>query len=196
MDKDGRAAAAAVLWAIAEISGNVYDAYDTVTTVLDPNASARDKTLSVTGMMLGVMLPGSGYGAVAKAAAKKADDVVDGIRAAQRADDGIRAATRTVDELSQAAGTVDKSGLSSAGRALQKHGGREGSAFPAVKGSKEAINKQAQNVVDEILTNPKSTQTSRHHARFGQVLEIKSPDGRGLRYDSSGKLIGFLEPNQ
>ncbi len=85
-------------------------------------------------------------------------------------------------------------GLTAAGRALQKHGGREGSAFPAAKGNPLSINQQGQHVVDDILTTPGSTMTTRHYARFGEVTEVRAPDGRGLRYGSDGKFIGFLEP--
>nr|WP_272884265.1 hemagglutinin repeat-containing protein [Stutzerimonas stutzeri] len=108
--------------------------------------------------------------------------------------EGAKGIGRSVDELSQAAATADRGGLSAAGRALQKHGGREGSAFPAAKGNPLSINQQGQHVVDDILTTPGSTMTTRHHARFGEVTEIRAPDGRGLRYGSDGKFIGFLEP--
>ncbi|RQF75807.1 two-partner secretion system putative hemagglutinin TpsA2 [Pseudomonas aeruginosa] len=107
---------------------------------------------------------------------------------------GVKGVGRSVDELSQAAATADRGGLTAAGRALQKHGGREGSAFPAAKGNPLSINQQGQHVVDDILTTPGSTMTTRHHARFGEVTEVRAPDGRGLRYGSDGKFIGFLEP--
>ncbi|WP_312244769.1 DUF637 domain-containing protein [Stutzerimonas nitrititolerans] len=107
---------------------------------------------------------------------------------------GAKGVGRSVDELSQAAATADRGGLTAAGRALQKHGGREGSAFPAAKGNPLSINQQGQHVVDDILTTPGSTMTTRHHARFGEVTEVRAPDGRGLRYGPDGKLIGFLEP--
>lgn len=51
-------------------------------------------------------------------------------------------------------------------------------------------------VVGDILTSPGASTTQRHHARFGEVIEIRSPDGRGLRFDSDGRFIGFLEPPQ
>lgn len=105
-----------------------------------------------------------------------------------------KGASRSLDELSQAAMAADRGGLTSAGRALQKHGGREGSAFPGVTGGPGAINKQGQFVVDDILTSPGSTNVTRNHARFGEVTEIRAPDGRGVRYGPDGKFIGFLEP--
>ncbi|MFC3944978.1 hypothetical protein HX857_14335 [Pseudomonas gingeri] len=107
-------------------------------------------------------------------------------------------AGKIIDDLSSAGKMLDpadKSGqLSLAGRALQKHGSREGSAFPSVKGSPSEINAQGQKIADEILNNPASTITYKDTGRFGKVMDIVAPDGRGLRYDASGKFIGLLEP--
>ncbi|MBX8547547.1 hemagglutinin repeat-containing protein [Pseudomonas cichorii] len=107
-------------------------------------------------------------------------------------------AGKSIDELSNAGKVLDpadKSGqLSLAGRALQKHGSREGSAFPSVKGSPSEINAQGQKIADEILNNPASTVTHKDTGRFGKVMDIVAPDGRGLRYDANGKFIGLLEP--
>ena len=100
------------------------------------------------------------------------------------------------DELSQAAAAADRGGLTAAGRALQKHGDREGSAFPAAKGNPLSVNQQGQHAVDDILTSPGSTTVTRNHARFGQVTEVRAPDGRGVRYGADGKFIGFMEPNK
>jgi RHS repeat-associated protein len=99
----------------------------------------------------------------------------------------------TADKLLQAANSMERGGLTAAGRALQKHGGRAGSAFPAATGNAASINQQGLNTVREVLTNPNRIVT-RHHARFGNVTEIRAPDGRGLRFSSDGKFIGFLEP--
>jgi filamentous hemagglutinin len=105
---------------------------------------------------------------------------------------------KAIDDLSRAGKMLDpadKSGqLSLAGRALQKHGTREGSAFPSVKGSPSEINAQGQKIADDILSNPASTVTYKDTGRFGRVMDIVAPDGRGLRYDASGKFIGLLEP--
>ncbi len=100
----------------------------------------------------------------------------------------------SLDDLSRAAGALDRGGLSAAGRQLQKHGSRSGSAFPGARGNPAAINRQAQDIVDELLTTPGTSSVTRHHARFGDVLEIRAPDGRGLRYGADGKFFGFLEP--
>jgi filamentous hemagglutinin len=77
---------------------------------------------------------------------------------------------------------------------LHKHGNRPGSAFPQPKGSPSDINKAGQAIVDDILTHPDSTIEMADSSRFGQVREVRAPDGRGLRYDTNNILIGFLEP--
>lgn len=86
-----------------------------------------------------------------------------------------------------------KNGLTVAARALQKHGAREGSAFPAARGTADAINRQASQIVRDIIRSSGGS-TVRPTARFGRVTEFRAPDGRGVRYGSDGKFIGFLEP--
>ncbi|WP_373745616.1 MafB family polymorphic toxin [Neisseria dentiae] len=100
------------------------------------------------------------------------------------------------DELKNSAKEIDRGGLTIAGRALQKHGNREGSAFPRAQGNPTSVNLQAEKVVNDILNNPNTISTQRNTGRFGKVTDIVAPDGRGLRYDSNGKLIGFLEPKK
>ncbi|MFO6297982.1 hypothetical protein [Rahnella selenatireducens] len=100
----------------------------------------------------------------------------------------------TIEQLSDGAKILDKGDLTQAGRALQKHGGRVGSVFPSVKGNTLAINEQGQSIVDNILNDTGKTVLQSNTGRFGQVTDIIATDGRGLRYDLEGKLIGFLEP--
>lgn len=83
---------------------------------------------------------------------------------------------------------------SQAGYALQKHGNRVGSIFPPAKGNAVAINGQGREIVDNILNDTGKTVLQSNTGRFGQVTDIIATDGRGLRYDLNGKLIGFLEP--
>ena len=97
----------------------------------------------------------------------------------------------SLDDLSKAAGEPDRNGLTKAGRSLQKHGGRPGSAFPSVSGHTN-LNKTAQDVVDDILTTPGAIHEPN---RFGGV-DIRVPGGRQVRYDGSGKFMGFLEPKR
>jgi RHS repeat-associated protein len=97
--------------------------------------------------------------------------------------------------LTQAGKAADKGGLTVAGRALQKHGSREGSTFPKATGNQSDINNQAEIVLSNIINHPDATFTVRHHARFGEILDIKIPGGQGARFTGDGKtFIGFIEP--
>lgn len=100
----------------------------------------------------------------------------------------------TIDDLSKGASVMDKAGLTKAGRALQKHGDRAGSIFPKATGDAASKNAQGQQVVDNILNDSTKTIVQQNTGRFGQVIDIVSPNGLGIRYDSDGTLIGFLEP--
>jgi hypothetical protein len=122
--------------------------------------------------------------------ALKQRDRATSLQQIQRVQDG--APQLTNDQLAAGASLPDRGGLTLAGRALQKHGNRPGSAFQRAQGNAAAINAAAQAVVDEILNT--GIRAARHHARFGEIIEVHAPDGRGLRFDSTGKLIGFLEP--
>ncbi|WP_165604030.1 hemagglutinin repeat-containing protein [Saliniramus fredricksonii] len=84
--------------------------------------------------------------------------------------------------------------LTKAGRALQKHGGRQGSVFPEISGGPAQINIEGKKIVREILNNPNSSIKERLTGRFGPVLEVRAPDNRGLRFSTNGEFIGFLEP--
>lgn len=101
-----------------------------------------------------------------------------------------------VNGLSQAASAPDKGGFTAAGRSLTKHGAgaRIGnSKFPAAKGSPSQINQMAQEIVDEILTDPGSVFKNSYRGRFGDTLEITAPNGRGLVFDANGKFLFFKE---
>lgn len=104
----------------------------------------------------------------------------------------------SIDELSDGAKHTDpaskKGDLTLVGRALQKHGSREGSVFPSAKGNPSAINEQGQTIVDSILNDPNKSVIQSNTSRYGQVTDVISPSGCGLRYDAQSKLIGFLEP--
>jgi hypothetical protein len=104
----------------------------------------------------------------------------------------IIALKRLFDKLKDAASKFDRNGLTSAGRAYQKHMNRPGSAYPQVPQNPNSLNSTGQQVVDEILTNPGSTVRTN---RLGGV-DVKAPDGRGIRYNQDGSFRGFLEPNK
>ena len=84
--------------------------------------------------------------------------------------------------------------LSAAGRALAKHGGRPGSAFPAATGSQAAISEQAGLIVRNILQNQTRRIEFLSPRLKMQVVDIYDGTGRGLRYSKDGDFIGFLEP--
>ena len=87
---------------------------------------------------------------------------------------------------------ADKSGeLTKAGRAQQKHGDREGSAFDPAKGTPEDKNRQGQETVCCIVNSP--TRTDEPNQRGGTDVRER-PDGRGARFDRDGRFTGFIEP--
>ncbi|WP_340067362.1 RHS repeat-associated core domain-containing protein [Ascidiimonas aurantiaca] len=96
--------------------------------------------------------------------------------------------------LLKVATLLDKGGLTKIGRALQKHGSRAGSKFPKVTGNQASINAQGEQILSNILNNPASTTTTRHHARFGDILEVMAPNGQGARFSADGEtFIGLIE---
>ncbi|WP_175545858.1 DUF6443 domain-containing protein [Sinomicrobium oceani] len=96
--------------------------------------------------------------------------------------------------LIRVAKILNKGGLTKIGRALQKHGSRVGSKFPQATGNPATINAQGEKILNEILNNPGSTATTRHHARFGDIVEIVAPNGQGARFSKDGKtFIGLIE---
>ncbi|MCY2964001.1 MAG: polymorphic toxin-type HINT domain-containing protein, partial [Planctomycetota bacterium] len=101
--------------------------------------------------------------------------------------------TRT--DLSSSAGASTSGGkVSNAARAIDKHSPRPTSVWPKLKGDAASRNKMAQDMIDDILTDPKSATRTRHHARYGDIIEVVGPDGRGLRFTNNGTFIGVLEP--
>ncbi|WBM76118.1 hypothetical protein [Saprospira grandis] len=102
----------------------------------------------------------------------------------------------SIEKLQRAGKQIDKGGqLTKAGRGLQKHGSREGSVFPPAKGSPKQINEQGEKILTKILLQKDAVRTTRHHARFGDILDIRIPGGMGARFSSDGKkFITFLEP--
>lgn len=61
-------------WALAEIGLSAYDAYQTGSTLVNPNASLNEKAVSVGGFAAGLALPGGGYGTGGKKALEIAEN--------------------------------------------------------------------------------------------------------------------------
>lgn len=103
--------------------------------------------------------------------------------------------TAPIGEMSHSGTFHDRGGISKAGRALEKKAGRVGSVFPNPKGTPYERSLQGQQVLDEILNHPGKRISCEYRARFGEVIEIWHPDGRGAIFTRDGKkMIGFLEP--
>lgn len=103
-----------------------------------------------------------------------------------------------LDTLSRGANASSKNGFTNAGRALQKHANRRGSFWqkylPTNKSSAE-YNRIGQEIVDDILTDPKSTFVVKTHngqGYGGWVTFVTDSQGRQIWFDAFGKLIGFL----
>lgn len=97
--------------------------------------------------------------------------------------------------LAEAAPEPDRGGLTRAGRSLHKKGSRPSSVYPPPAGGPEGLNRTAQEIVEAILDDPGAELVRERRPRFGAVLEVWAPDGRGLRYSDDGRFfIGFLEP--
>lgn len=119
----------------------------------------------------------------------------DRVRATKGAPPAARVAA-SVDDVSRSAASpysATSPGLSRAGQSLSKHQ-RRGGPYPPATGRPEAISRQAEDVVDEVLTNPQSSFTTRQTGRFGEVVDVQVPGGPGVRYSERNGFLHFLEP--
>jgi hypothetical protein len=103
---------------------------------------------------------------------------------------GSGLAARGAGALSKAGQVLDRGGLTKAGRALEKHGGRTGSVFPQATGNVAAKNTQGQVALDDILGNVSKTSPN----KFGGHDYFGGSRGGGARFDADGNFTGFLEP--
>lgn len=144
--------------------------------------------------LIGMAIPGGGWRRGVKEGLEEGLERVVKKNIDEIVERGARVLGHNLDDLSRAAGAMDKNGLTVAGRALQKHSARPGSAFAGATGSAASRNAAGQSVVDDILTSPGTTFSERTTGRFGKVLDAVAPDGRGVRFNSDGRMIGLLEP--
>lgn len=105
-DPDGRCPWC-VVWAVVEVGLAVYDAYETGTTIIDPNASTGEKLMSAGGFVLGAILPGGGYGKGAKETVKAVDKAMDAGKVVDKATDANKAINK-VDDVKNPFGAKGK----------------------------------------------------------------------------------------
>lgn len=122
-------------------------------------------------------------------AARPAGDPSPSPKASSRAAPRRVSGARSADPM-QAGLAPDRGGLTKAGRALQKHGGREGSVFPKPKGNPDAINEQGAAELRKIVSNPNTVVQPNRHGGMNYI----APDGRGAAFYPDGSFRGFLEP--
>ena len=106
--------------------------------------------------------------------------------------------TVSIGNMSRVGTFHDRGGLTKAGRALEKKGGRGGSVFPKATGNVREINMQGQRMLDEILNHPdKHILFEKPPTLEFETLDVVLPDGRGARFTKDGKtMVGFLEPKK
>lgn len=97
--------------------------------------------------------------------------------------------------LSKACQVMDRGGLTKAGRALQKHGGRPGSIFPKPSGNVTKINQHGQDILDRILTHPDNKSSFWKHRSFGDVVDISIPGQGGARFRRKVISLDFWNLN-
>ena len=102
---------------------------------------------------------------------------------------------KNFEHLIQSAGSSLKGNNTAAGRAFQKHTIRQGSAFIGeITGNGVKNTEQAMIYINKILKSPESTFIIRHSKAYGEVLDVRLPNGVGARWTADGKtFIGFLE---
>ncbi len=103
-------------------------------------------------------------------------------------------AALNVGTLTEAGKALDRAGLTKAGRALMKHGYRENSVFPKPAGNPAQINIYGQEVLEKILNHPEKQVVYKQSKSLGEIIDIHAPGIGGVRFNSSGEMIGFLEP--
>jgi hypothetical protein len=101
-----------------------------------------------------------------------------------------------VDALSASAKTSRPGVPSPAERAYQKHSepskNRPNPHLPAVRSGKER-SAVAHDLVDDILTDPRTAVQAYNHTEHGPVYDFRLPDG-GAQWSQNGNFIGFLGP--
>ncbi|MDF1605812.1 hypothetical protein [Nocardioides sp. YIM 152315] len=186
------------------VHGEWVDAGDIISGYYDTHPETWDNTLE-TALRIAVFDPDSCQAATVSCGVEilgilpfgklaKVTKVVDAFRNADRVAEATKVAETFgkfgASDIRTAAEVIDRNGLTRAGRALQKHSGRQGSVFGNMSsGTAVARNEQGMRVLDEILTDPASTTEV-----LDNVTNIWDASGRGIRMGNDGTFMGFLEP--
>jgi RHS repeat-associated protein len=96
-----------------------------------------------------------------------------------------------MDALRRSANLPYNKDLTQVGRALDKHASQQRgqSPFPRLSGSNANKNRVGAQQLNEILTHPNANFT-----RLGRGgIEVRLPDGRGVRYNADGTFSGFVD---
>lgn len=100
--------------------------------------------------------------------------------------------------MSKFAAESYKNGRTRAGFSLDKHSQRQGSIYSSSSRKPAVQNKEAQDIIDDILTTLGTlfiNKTAKKDGVSVPVLDAMSPDGRVFRFDASiNNLSGFREP--
>ncbi len=99
------------------------------------------------------------------------------------------------DNLISSANALVKGDNTAVGRAFQKHAVREDTAFSGlITGNPARNTEQGMSYLNKILNDSEATFTYRNTKAFGDVLDVRLPNGMGARWSADGeKFIGFLE---
>jgi len=162
-----------------------YGSYSGILAANDPPLQSDDGILGFAAPELPIV--GKAIGAAGRLLGDVAGDVLDALGLAKPK---VKCPTATP-RLLNAGANPDRNGLTKAGRALQKHGSRPGSVFPPASGNPTAINQQGQQVLQDIL-NSQSQFIEPNRFGGNDVFDLNT--GQGVRFDSNGNMMGFLEP--
>jgi RHS repeat-associated protein len=191
IDPDGRIVFLAIpvaVWAVAEVALTAYDVYDFFNTLFDPCASTLDKAISFGGLAVGVFLPGGGYGAGAKAAAKSANHALEALLK-----EGGEAALRQADDVAELA--VKNAAEAAAHAARQAD---EAAALAAKSPPSQLLLTEGSRITDSarMLPSPSAARGTVTVSRWGREgLEagdwVMKGDKTAVNYLKSGKWDPF-----
>jgi hypothetical protein len=119
------------------------------------------------------------------------------VKYGEKAAEGSGDSWGSTDNLIDSATKTGKGGVSPVGRAFQKHAGnpsRAGTFTGEISGNVIKNTEQGAKYITDILNNPESSYNLRHTDIFGDILDVRLPDGTGARWSADGtRFIGFLE---